>query len=75
MRIQRLTCVAILAATSASLVWLTASVPAQAAACPFVLAKYCVKEKDGYKHTAWTNSCLAKQAGLKILYKGECKGK
>lgn len=48
---------------------------AQAAApCPFVLFEACVKEKDGFIHTAWTNACLAKERGAKILYKGACKG-
>ena len=40
--------------------------------CPFVLAMYCVAEKNGIKHTAWTNACLAKKQGIKILHPGAC---
>jgi hypothetical protein len=43
-------------------------------ACPFVLVLSCVVEKDGARHDAWTNSCLAKQAGLKYLHAGACEG-
>jgi hypothetical protein len=45
---------------------------AAAAACPYVLAQYCVAEKNGFKHTAWTNKCLAKVQGIKIIHKGAC---
>ncbi|HTV30063.1 MAG TPA: hypothetical protein VMF32_20025 [Xanthobacteraceae bacterium] len=48
---------------------------ASAAICPQFLAKYCVVEKDGFKHTDWTNPCFAKERGVKILRMGECKGK
>jgi hypothetical protein len=46
----------------------------RAEACPFVLTKMCVQEKGGYKHWAWTNKCLAKQEGLKVLPDKACKG-
>jgi hypothetical protein len=46
---------------------------AEAAVCPFVMEQYCVKEKGGFKHPAWTNACLAKQQGLRIVNKGLCK--
>jgi len=45
---------------------------ASAKACPYVLAQYCVAEKNGFKHTAWTNTCLAKLQGIKIIHKGAC---
>jgi hypothetical protein len=48
---------------------------AAAAICPEFLAQYCVVEKDGYKHTDWTNPCFAKQRGVKILHMGACKAK
>jgi hypothetical protein len=48
---------------------------ASAAICPQFLAKYCVVEKDGFKHSDWTNPCFAKERGVKILRMGECKGK
>jgi hypothetical protein len=48
---------------------------AVAAICPQFLAQYCVVEKDGYKHTDWTNPCFAKEQGRKILRRGACKAK
>ena len=48
---------------------------ATAAICPQFLAKYCVVEKDGFKHTQWTNPCFAKERGAKVLHMGECKRK
>jgi hypothetical protein len=48
---------------------------AAAAICPQFLAQYCVVEKDGYKHTDWTNPCFAKERGVKILHRGACKAK
>jgi hypothetical protein len=45
---------------------------ASAKDCPYVLAQYCVAEKNGFKHTAWTNKCLAKIQGIKIIHKGAC---
>ena len=40
--------------------------------CPFVGSLFCVVEKTGFKHPAWTNACLAKMQGLKILHPGAC---
>ena len=48
---------------------------ATAAICPQFLAQYCVVEKDGYKHTDWTNPCFAKERGVKVVHKGACKAK
>ena len=48
---------------------------ASAAICPQFLAKYCVVEKDGFKHTEWTNPCFAKERGAKVVHMGECKAK
>ena len=48
---------------------------ATAAICPQFLAQYCVVEKDGYKHTDWTNPCFAKERGRRILHRGACKAK
>ncbi len=48
---------------------------AAAAICPQFLAQYCVIEKDGYKHTEWTNPCFAKEHGIKVAHKGACKAK
>ena len=48
---------------------------ASAAICPQFLAKYCVVEKDGFKHTEWTNPCFAKERSARVLRMGECKSK
>ena len=48
---------------------------ASAAICPQFLAKYCVVEKDGFRHTQWTNPCFAKERGAKVVHMGECKAK
>lgn len=48
-----------------------AAAPAPAI-CPFVLAQYCVAEKNGFKHIAWTNSCLAVKQGITIIKPGAC---
>jgi hypothetical protein len=40
--------------------------------CPFMVIEYCVAEKAGNKHIAWTNVCLAKKQGIKILHPGAC---
>jgi hypothetical protein len=48
---------------------------AAAAICPQFLARYCVIEKDGYKHADWTNPCFAKERGVKVLHMGACKAK
>ena len=41
--------------------------------CPQHEMEYCVHGKDGFKHTAFTNHCFAKQMGMHILHKGPCK--
>jgi hypothetical protein len=64
---------AALAAIAATMIFVPAGNRAQAEICPFVIYQVCLKEKDGFKHTAWTNECFAKQMGAKILYKGPCK--
>jgi hypothetical protein len=66
---------AILAGIAATMISMPAGNRAQAAVCPFVLYEACVKEKDGFIHTEWTNGCFAKERGAKILYRGACKGK
>ncbi len=48
---------------------------AAAAICPQFLAQYCIVEKDGYKHTGWTNPCFAKERGVRVLHMGACKAK
>jgi hypothetical protein len=48
---------------------------AAAAICPQFLAKYCVIEKDGYKHIEWTNPCFARERGTKVLHMGACTGR
>jgi hypothetical protein len=60
---------------AAAVIFIPAATPASAAICPQFLAKYCVIEKDGFKHTDWTNPCFAKDRGVKVLHMGECKGK
>ncbi|MFY9692483.1 MAG: hypothetical protein WA776_21345 [Xanthobacteraceae bacterium] len=42
--------------------------------CPQYLAQYCVVEKNGFRHAAWTNPCFAKQQGLRVLHLGMCEG-
>jgi hypothetical protein len=69
------TFLAILAGIAASTIFMPAGNRAEAAApCPLVLMKLCVQEKNGYKHWAWTNTCFAKQMGLKVLPDRACKG-
>jgi hypothetical protein len=40
--------------------------------CPMFLAKFCVADKGGYRHTEMTNPCFAKQKGLTVVHMGEC---
>lgn len=49
-------------------------VASRAQVCPQFLAQYCVVEKNGFHHTAWTNPCFAKQEGLRVLHPGMCEG-
>jgi hypothetical protein len=66
---------ALLMGLTAALTSIPAGNRAAAAICPQFLAQYCVVEKDGYKHTDWTNPCFAKERGVKILHRGACKAK
>lgn len=77
MRILRtgLSCLALSAAVAAATTFTPPSQRAEAQqACPFVLVESCVVSKDGFRHTEWTNACLAKQAGLTYLHIGACQG-
>jgi len=47
---------------------------AEAAVCPFYLAQYCVVERDGFRHTDWTNPCFAAERGARVLHMGACEG-
>jgi hypothetical protein len=47
---------------------------AAAVFCPQFLAQYCAVDKDGSRRTAWTNPCVAKRDGLRVLHMGSCKG-
>jgi hypothetical protein len=64
---------AIVTGIAATMTSISASNRAEAAFCPQYVAEYCVVEKDGFRHTAWTNPCFAKKRGERILYKGACK--
>jgi hypothetical protein len=66
---------ALLIGLAAVMTFVPAGNRAAAAICPQFLAQYCVVEKDGYKHTDWTNPCFAKERGVKIRHKGACKAK
>ena len=65
----------LLVGLAAAVTCIPAGNQAAAAICPQFLAQYCVVEKDGYKHTDWTNPCFAKERGVKILRRGACKAK
>ena len=47
---------------------------AAAMICPQYLAQYCVVEKDGFRHTDWTNPCFAAERGARVLHMGACEG-
>jgi hypothetical protein len=66
---------ALLIGLAAVMTFVPAGNRAAAAICPQFLAQYCVVEKDGYKHTDWTNPCFAKERGVRIRHKGACKAK
>ena len=66
---------ALLVALAVAMTFVPTGNRAAAAICPQFLAKYCVVEKDGFKHTEWTNPCFAKERGAKVLHMGECRGK
>ena len=70
-----LSCLAIaggLAMTTVSIPGGTSRAVAAEAMCPMMAIEYCVAEKDGHKHIAWTNTCLAKKQGIKIVKAGAC---
>jgi hypothetical protein len=46
---------------------------AAAMICPQFLAEYCVVE-NGFRHTAWTSPCFAREQGLTVLHMGACEG-
>jgi len=50
------------------------AINSRAEACPQFLAQYCVVEKDGFRHTDWTNPCFAKERGARVLHLGACEG-
>ena len=66
---------ALLIGLAAVMTFMPAGNRAAAAICPQFLAQYCVVEKDGYKHTDWTNPCFAKERSVKVLHMGACKAK
>jgi hypothetical protein len=76
MRILRTTTlVALLAGIAAAATSVTAGYRAVAdMICPQFEAEYCVVEKDGFRHTAWTNPCFAAQRGARVLHMGACEG-
>jgi hypothetical protein len=41
--------------------------------CPLFLIKYCALI-HGHQSTIWTNPCLARQEGIRLLHAGACKG-
>ena len=65
-------CIAVLLSFAAA----TAFIPtaARAQLCPQYVAEYCVVEKDGFRHTGWTNPCFAAQRGARVLHLGACQG-
>jgi hypothetical protein len=66
---------ALLAGLSTVATFIPSGNRAAAAICPQFLAQYCVVEKDGFKHTVWTNPCFAKERGAKVLHMRACKAK
>jgi hypothetical protein len=68
-------CLAILAGIAAAMISIPAGNRAEAAMiCPQFVAEYCVVEKDGFRHTAWTNPCFAMERGARVLHMGACQG-
>jgi hypothetical protein len=66
-------CFAVLGGLTATTISIPGGGRAQAdEMCPFMVTQYCVAEKDGNKHIAWTNTCLAKKQGIKIIKAGPC---
>ena len=73
MRLERTALVWLIAAGAPAATSVPAQLRAQAAICPQFLAHYCVVERDGFKHAAWTNPCFAKQRRQHIAHSGECR--
>jgi hypothetical protein len=65
---------AILSVVAAAITAIPAGHRAEAAICPQFLAEYCVVEKDGFRHTDWTNPCFAAERGARVLHMGACQG-
>ena len=59
---RRISSLTLLAGLAAVMTFVPAGNRAAAAICPQFLAQYCVVEKDGYKHTEWTNPCVSCQS-------------
>ena len=71
----RASCLAILAGLAAAVTSIPAGNSAKAAMiCPQYLAQYCIVEKDGFRHTEWTNPCFANERGARVLHMGACQG-
>lgn len=67
---------ALLAALAAVVTLIPAGQRAVAAKmCPQNDMEFCVRGKDGFVHTAWTNHCFAKESGERVLHRGACKAK
>ena len=43
-------------------------------ACPLYVTTYCVVDKTGFRHSAETNPCVARRAGMRVLHIGACEG-
>ncbi len=64
----------LLTATAAIVAAVPGAKRAEAAFCPQYVAEYCVVEKDGFRHTDWTNPCFAAERGARVLHIGACLG-
>jgi hypothetical protein len=65
---------AILTAIAAIVATVAAGHRAEAAFCPQYVVESCVVEKDGFRHTEWTNPCFAAERGARVLHVGACLG-
>ncbi len=65
---------AILTGIAAIMMSVAAGHRAEAQICPQYVAEYCVVEKDGFRHTDWTNPCFAAERGARVLHLGACEG-
>ncbi len=71
---NRVSRAAILIGIAAIMMSVAAGHRAEAAFCPQYVAEYCVVEKDGFRHTDWTNPCFAAERGARVLHAGACLG-